>query len=478
MQLLRRHRRPVSGHALAEELGVSLRTLYRDIADLKAIGAQIDGEPGMGYVLEPGFMLPPLMFSAEEVEALALGLKWVQRRADSELAGAAAEALAKVSAVLPRELQHRLQDSALMVGPGWDKYQSVELKVLRQAIAEERKLQIEYRDRKGAASSRIIWPFALGFFESTRMLAAWCEMRGGFRQFRVDRLLTASPLSDRYPCRRQALHKAWMTELGAAELTAIEPANATSSNAGSLGCRHSEALLTESVSTPAYAVTTPASTPTNGSLENSMSTDLVFYTNPQSRGGIVHWMLEELGVPYQVEYLEYGTSMKSPEYLAVNPMGKVPAIRHGDVVVTEAAAICAYLAEAFPEANLKPDGAALGPYYRWLFFVAGPFEAAVGLRACNVDLNAEQEMELGCGRLEKVVDVLAEAVRGRQYIAGDHFSAADVYVGAHIGWGMLFGTLEKRPEFVEYWNGLQDRPANRRSEELAEKAMTKQAWTG
>ncbi|MFN3582249.1 MAG: glutathione S-transferase, partial [Pseudomonas sp.] len=145
---------------------------------------------------------------------------------------------------------------------------------------------------------------------------------------------------------------------------------------------------------------------------------------------------------------------------------------------TEAAAICAYLAEAFPEAGLKPEGAALGPYYRWLFFVAGPFEAAAGLRACNVDLNADQEASLGCGRMENVVEALAAAVRGRQYIAGDRFSAADVYVGSHIGWGMLFGTLEKRPEFVEYWNGLQDRPANRRSEQLAEKAMTKQAWTG
>ncbi len=204
-----------------------------------------------------------------------------------------------------------------------------------------------------------------------------------------------------------------------------------------------------------------------------MNKDLVFYTNPQSRGGIVHWMLEELGVPYKIEYLEYGTSMKSPEYLAVNPMGKVPAIRHGEVVATETAAICAYLADVYPEAGLKPEGDALAPYYRWLFVVAGPFEAAVGLRACNVNLNAEQEMQLGCGHLERVTDVLADAVRGRQYIAGERFSAADVYVGAHIGWAMLFGTLEKRPEFIEYWSELKDRPANRRSEELAEKAMSK-----
>lgn len=193
-----------------------------------------------------------------------------------------------------------------------------------------------------------------------------------------------------------------------------------------------------------------------------MEQEIVFYTNPMSRGGIVHWMLEELDVPYRIEVLEYGAPMKSPDYLAINPMGKVPAIRHGDVVVTEAAAICAYLADAFPEAGLAPPLEARGAYYRWLFFAAGPLEIALSLRNCGLTPNAEQQGQLGCGAPETVIETLAAAVRGRRYIAGDAFSAADVYVGSHIGWGMYFGTLDKRPEFEAYWNGLKDRPAQRR----------------
>ncbi len=142
MQILRRHRRPVSGTALAQELDVSLRTLYRDIASLRAIGAEIEGEPGMGYRLEPGLMLPPLMFSEEELEALTLGLRWVERRADGGLSHAAGEALAKVAAVLPGELRHRMQDSALLVGPGWERRQAVDLEDLRRAIRSQAKLYI------------------------------------------------------------------------------------------------------------------------------------------------------------------------------------------------------------------------------------------------------------------------------------------------------------------------------------------------
>ena len=193
-----------------------------------------------------------------------------------------------------------------------------------------------------------------------------------------------------------------------------------------------------------------------------MAEDLVFYTNPWSRGGIVHWMLEEVGAPYRTEVLEYGTTMKAPDYLAINPMGKVPAIKHGDVVVTEAAAICAYLADVFPDAGLAPPLAERGAYYRWLFFAAGPVEAAVTNESLGIKLTPEQEMQTGYGSLQAVIDTLAKAVTGRRYIAGDSFTAADVYVGAQIGWGMRFGTLEKRPEFETYWDGLKDRPAHRR----------------
>ncbi len=209
------------------------------------------------------------------------------------------------------------------------------------------------------------------------------------------------------------------------------------------------------------------------SMETAMNKELVFYTNPWSRGGIVHWMLEELGVPYRMEVLEYGTTMKSPEYLAINPMGKVPAIRHGEQVVTEAAAICAYLADTFPEARLGPEADARADYYRWLFFGAGPVEAALSLRGCGFEPTAEQQVQLGYGSYQAVVDTLAMAVRGRRYLAGDRFSAVDVYLGSQIGWGMMFGTIDRRPEFEAYWAGLKDRPAHRKIEAFAESAAQK-----
>jgi glutathione S-transferase len=206
--------------------------------------------------------------------------------------------------------------------------------------------------------------------------------------------------------------------------------------------------------------------------------EIVLYTNPMSRGGIVHWMLEELGVSYDTEILDYGTSMKSPAYLTINPMGKVPAIRHGDVVVTEAAAICAYLADAYPQAQLAPPPAERGSYYRWLFFGAGPVEAALSNKACGFEPTQEQEGRIGYGSLQRVVETLAAAVRGRQYIAGDRFTAADVYVGSQIGWGMRFGSLERRPEFEAYWAGLKDRPAQRKVENQFNALMAKMAPAG
>jgi glutathione S-transferase len=207
-----------------------------------------------------------------------------------------------------------------------------------------------------------------------------------------------------------------------------------------------------------------------------MSNELVFYTNPMSRGRIVRWMLEELGRPYRTELLEFGTSMKAPAYLAVNPMGKVPAIVHDGTVVTEAAAICAYLADAFPEAGLAPPlgDARRGAYYRWMFFAAGPVEAALSNKALGFEVAAERRGMVGYGSVEDVVTALDHAVSQSDYIAGDRFTAADVYVGAQIGWGMMFGTLEKRPAFERYWQRIAGRPAAVRAREIDDALMPAQ----
>lgn len=210
MQILRRHRHPVSGRQLAQELGISIRTLYRDIVSLQAQGARIDGEPGMGYVLRPGFMLPPLMFSEDEIEALVLGSRWVAKRGDSRLGAAARDAVAKIAAVLPADLRDTLDASTLLVAA--DAAVSAgdaELASIRQAIRSERKLDITYRDLKDAETRRRIWPFAVGFFDRVRVVVAWCELRQGFRHFRTDRIAALAPTDIRYPKRRQALLKEW-----------------------------------------------------------------------------------------------------------------------------------------------------------------------------------------------------------------------------------------------------------------------------
>ena len=191
--------------------------------------------------------------------------------------------------------------------------------------------------------------------------------------------------------------------------------------------------------------------------------DLTFYTHPMSRGRIVRWMLEEVGEPYDTELLEMGGSIKGADYLAINPMGKVPAIRHGDRVVTECAAICAYLADAFPAAGLAPATDDRADYYRWLFFAAGPLEAAVSNSALGLAVPAEREATVGYGNLATVIDTLETAVAGREFVAGDQFSAADVYVGSHIGWGFQMGTIEQRPALVEYCSQVQSRPAHLRA---------------
>jgi predicted DNA-binding transcriptional regulator YafY len=218
MQVLRRHRRPVSGALLARALGISLRTLYRDIASLQAQGAHIDGEPGMGYLLRPGFMLPPLMFSEEEIEALVLGSRWVADRADTELASAARNLLAKIGAVLPPDLRHELDSSALLVGPGAPLAAGdAELPKIRRAIRAQRKIEIRYRDTKGEETRRTIWPFALGFFDRVRVVAAWCELRRDLRHFRTDRIVALEVSKTPYPRARQALLKEWRANQRIAE---------------------------------------------------------------------------------------------------------------------------------------------------------------------------------------------------------------------------------------------------------------------
>ena len=199
-----------------------------------------------------------------------------------------------------------------------------------------------------------------------------------------------------------------------------------------------------------------------------MSDELVFYTNPMSRGRIARWMLEEVGVPYRTVTLDYASSMKAPEYLAVNPMGKVPAITHRGVTVTEGAAICAYLADAFPEAGLAPDvrSPERGTYYRWLMFACGPVEAAVTNKSMGFEVPTDRKAMAGYGCLEDTLAALEGAVTGRQYLVGDRFSAADVYVGSQIGWGMMFGSIEKRPAFETYWAGISQRPAAKRASEI------------
>jgi glutathione S-transferase len=199
-----------------------------------------------------------------------------------------------------------------------------------------------------------------------------------------------------------------------------------------------------------------------------MADELVLYTNPQSRGRIARWMLEETGQPYRTEVLDYASTMKAPAYLAINPMGKVPAVRHGDAVVTETAAICAYLADAFPQADLAPPPGdrQRAPYYRWLFFTAGPVEAAISNKALGFVVPPERERMMGYGNIAQVMNALEGAVARGNYLLGDAFTAADLYVGSAIGFGMMFGTIERRPAFEKYWQRISSRPAFARAKEL------------
>jgi predicted DNA-binding transcriptional regulator YafY len=210
IQTLRRHRRPVSGSQLAAEHAVSLRTIYRDIRTLVAQGAPIEGEAGIGFILQPGFTLPPLMFSGDEIEALLLGSGMVARAADPELAKAARNALAKISAVLPANRGSEIDVSGLLAGPIKPAVvDRVNLAPLRGAIRTERKISIAYHDRDGAVTERLIWPIAITYCARIRLLAAWCELRESYRHFRTDRITELGEVGERYPRRRQALIKEW-----------------------------------------------------------------------------------------------------------------------------------------------------------------------------------------------------------------------------------------------------------------------------
>lgn len=208
-----------------------------------------------------------------------------------------------------------------------------------------------------------------------------------------------------------------------------------------------------------------------------MSAKITLYTNPMSRGRIARWMLEEVGASYDVKVLDYGTTMKAADYLAINPMGKVPAITHGDLVVTECAAICAYLADVFPQAGLAPavSDPARGDYYRWLFFAAGPLEHAATNKAMGLSHPADKNPMMGFGCYEDVMNALDQKLQGSDYVAGGRFSAADVYLGSHIMWGTQFGTVEKRASFIAYLDRLKDRPAHLRASALDDALVPKPA---
>jgi predicted DNA-binding transcriptional regulator YafY len=210
IQILRRHRRPVRGQTIADEVEVSLRTLYRDISDLITDGVPIRGEAGIGYVLGEGYDVPPLMFNADELEAIMLGLRWVERRGDVDLSRAAQDTIAKVGAVLPQQLKPLLFDSGLLAPPVYSKtVDRVDVAALRQAVREQRKVELVYQDESGKATQRVIWPIGIAYFDAQRLVIGWCELRKDFRSFRTDRMVEARVSTDKYQERRKALLKRW-----------------------------------------------------------------------------------------------------------------------------------------------------------------------------------------------------------------------------------------------------------------------------
>ena len=194
--------------------------------------------------------------------------------------------------------------------------------------------------------------------------------------------------------------------------------------------------------------------------------DLTFYTHPQSRGQTIRWMLEEVGEPYETRVLDYATTMKQEPYLSINPMGKVPAIVHEGKVVTEVAAICCYLADAFPQANLAPPPQDRADYYRWIFFTSGPVEAAFSNKAAGWEPTPERQRMFGYGNYDLAINNLEKALKGREYIAANHFTAADLFVGANVNFMLAFNLLEPREVFVDYARRMTDRPAYERAKQI------------
>jgi predicted DNA-binding transcriptional regulator YafY len=214
IQVLRRHRRPVTAEVIAAELEVSVRTVYRDVAALQGDRVPVRGEAGIGYVLDDGFDLPPLMFDADEIEAVILGLRWVERRGDRDLADAARDVVAKIGAVLPQRLKPLLFDAGLLVPPPYSPVaDNIDVGKVREAIRLGRKLTLHYRDESGAETERTIWPLALSYFDAVRLVVGWCELRSAFRHFRTDRIASMTMLDRTYPGRRAVLLKQWYEEV-------------------------------------------------------------------------------------------------------------------------------------------------------------------------------------------------------------------------------------------------------------------------
>ena len=205
-----------------------------------------------------------------------------------------------------------------------------------------------------------------------------------------------------------------------------------------------------------------------------MNKELIFYTNPMSRGQIVRWMLEEVGAQYRQELIAYGEQIKSSEYRAINPMGKIPAIKHGDKVITECAAICAYLADAFPESALVPSLDDRADYYRWLFFAAGPLESAITNKSLGIEPNDEQQRTAGYGNYELVIGVLDDFLGSREYVCGDQFTAADVYLGSQIDFGLQFNSIDATDNFTAYVERLKGRSAYNAAKKIDMDLMPKQ----
>ena len=218
MDALRARRRPVPAAHLAGELSVSVRTVYRDVQTLIELGAPIEGEAGIGYLLRTGFFLPPLMFGEDELEALVLGARWVQRQGDPALAEAATRALAKIATGSPKDLRDRIAETGLWVPSSRKAGTSTALRPLREAIRREHKVRIAYKNEAGLATERIVWPIGLAFYEGRPLLAAWCELRAAFRHFRADRIVQLDSTAERYPTRRSALVRAWLNEMKIPEM--------------------------------------------------------------------------------------------------------------------------------------------------------------------------------------------------------------------------------------------------------------------